>query len=49
MSKQNFAMRRVMIKPCELNVQCYAACVIFINGYLAVFTEANTTDKIGEI
>ena len=40
-------MRRGMKKTCSLNVRRYTARLIYLNEYLASFTGATLTDKIG--
>ena len=40
-------MRRGMKKTYSLTVRRYAACLIDLNEYLASFTGATFTDKIG--
>ena len=34
--------------PCKLKVGCYAACVIKLNEYLAIFTGSKASNKIRE-
>ena len=40
-------MRRIMRNPHGLKVRCYAAHLIDLNEYLALFPGVNLTDKIG--
>ena len=44
--KQKHAMLHGMSKPRGLKVGCYAACLVEINEYLAIFHWAKISDRI---